>query len=513
MSLTNMNQQLEILYNKYRQQPEVLCKMEEYMNKQFPHALELFVERINRKQELAKQSKIYIDKFLNNPDHQYFYITQSDFFIFYNGEKYNLINEDTIWHTLLSDISTKNQLIPWKHKIKNTAIKKIKETSITSCIPESCTIQYIIQHLTPTLFRSKSEAKYLLTLLGDNILKKSTYISHFSRIESKEFLTCLQDHIQCVLGSQSLPCAKILFKYLNQPYKNCRIINFNDSVKIRTCWEGFIKSHTLDIIAVATHYSHQFKNANNYIMSHCQNTEAIRSISYLSKISADQLISRFIKEWLEPTGDSGVIKWVEMYYLWKSFIRSSCKFPIMPIFIKALKNMLSTKLNYNDHLDIYNMVTSSKLQYVKTFQNFWTDTITEGDDEFEISELWSLYINWIAAKGAKTNDINEEKMYFLIEHFSPTPIVGKIISHVKCNLWDKQEEMEDIINQLKVDYGFCQEEDIPIYKLYKDYCKKILETTSQKTVSKKYFEKYISKIIPSEYIKDNQLLKEYWTNF
>ena len=74
-------------------------------------------------------------------------------------------------------------------------------------------------------------------------------------------------------------------------------------------------------------------------------------------------------------------------------------------------------------------------------------------------------------------------------------------------------EMEDIINQLKVDYDFCQEEDISIYKLYKDYCKRILDTTSKRTVSKKYFEKYISKIIPSEYIKDNQLLKEYWSEF
>jgi len=75
--------------------------------------------------------------------------------------------------------------------------------------------------------------------------------------------------------------------------------------------------------------------------------------------------------------------------------------------------------------------------------------------------------------------------------------------------------MEDIINQLKVDYNFCQEEDISIFKLYKDYCKKILDSSSssKRTVSKKYFEKYISKIIPSEYIKDNRLLKEYWTEF
>ena len=119
------------LDEKYKDQPEVLAKMEEYLNKQFPHALELFVSRINRKQNLEKQSKIYIDKFLNNPETQYFYVHQTDLFIFYNGENYAIINEDSIWHLLLSDISTKEELIPWKHKIKNLAIKHIKEKPIT----------------------------------------------------------------------------------------------------------------------------------------------------------------------------------------------------------------------------------------------------------------------------------------------------------------------------------------------------------------------------------------------
>jgi hypothetical protein len=232
----------------------------------------------------------------------------------------------------------------------------------------------------------------------------------------------------------------------------------------------------------------------------------------MSTVDAEGLISKFVDEWLEPSTGSGEIKWVEMYYLWKSFIKE-CKLPIMPVYIKQLKNRLSTKINYNDTLDLYTMVTSSKLTYVKTFQIFWEQTISEGMDEFEISELWSLYYNWMREKNAKVNGINEEKLHFLIEHFSGSPITGKYVTDIKCSLWDKQAEMEDIINQLKVDYDFCQEEDISIFKLYKDYCKKILDTSSKRTVSKKYFEKYISKIIPSEYIKDNRLLKEYWTEF
>jgi len=309
-----------------------------------------------------------------------------------------------------------------------------------------------------------------------------------------------------------LPINTISFKYQNQPFKDCKIICFNESIKIRSCWNSFLKTHILDIIAVATHYSNQFQSSNNYIETQCQNAETKHTICYLSKTTSEILINKFISEWLEPSTDSGEIKWVEMYYLWKNFIGSECNFPIMPVYIKQLKNALSSKLNYNDSLDLYSMVTSSKLSYVKTFQKFWEQTITEGDDEFEISELWSLYLKWMHLKNAKVCDINEDKMHFLIEHFAGAPIISKVIT-IKCSLWDKQSEMEDIINQLKVDYNFCQEEDISIYKLYKDYCKRILDTTSKRTVSKKYFEKYILKIIPPEYIKDNQLLKEYWTDF
>ena len=35
---------INALHTKYKDRPAILCKMEEYMNKQLPHALDLFVE-------------------------------------------------------------------------------------------------------------------------------------------------------------------------------------------------------------------------------------------------------------------------------------------------------------------------------------------------------------------------------------------------------------------------------------------------------------------------------------
>ena len=82
MSLNKMSLSLNNLYEKYKDQPEVLSKMEEYLNKQFPHALELFVSRINRKQNLEKQSKIYIDKILkqSRKPNTFMFIKQTSLF-------------------------------------------------------------------------------------------------------------------------------------------------------------------------------------------------------------------------------------------------------------------------------------------------------------------------------------------------------------------------------------------------------------------------------------------------
>ena len=512
MNFNVLSEKLEKIYKKYDNQPEIHQKIYNYLDKQLPSALELYVERLNRKKQLEKNSEIYIDKFLNNPEKQYFYIMQSNLFIFYDGVNYTPINEDDIWHTLLSDISSRVELKPWKHKIKNSIIKKIRERVIVQSIPESCTIQNIIQHFTPILFKSKSEVKYFLTLLGDNILKKNSKEVHFARIESRDFILTLADHVQSFMKNNN-PCSTIKFKYHNQNYKYCRLIYFNESIKIKSCWESFLKSNILNLIAVATHYSNQFQSAELYIHKHCKNENVTNSICYMSTIDNNHLIESFSSEWLEKSNDDGEITWVEMYYLWKSFIKSH-HLPIMPVFLRDLKFKLSEKFNYDEVNDSYKMITSSKLMYVKIFQEFWNESIEEGDDEFEVSELWLLYLDWIVNKNIKIKGINEEKMQFLIEHFSQKPIVdGKIISSIKCNLWNKQLEMENILQQVKIDYNFYKEYDVSIYTLYKDYCSKILESDNKKTVSKKYFEKYITRIIPAEYIKDNQLLKEYWTNF
>ena len=144
---------------------------------------------------------------------------------------------------------------------------------------------------------------------------------------------------------------------------------------------------------------------------------------------------------------------------------------------------------------------------------FWEETVTEGEDEFEISEMLMIYLEWLQENemDEEKENIDEEKMKFLINHFSFSKLEGKIIKNIKCSLWNKQEDMREVINQLKIDYNFYQVDDMPIYKLYKDYCEKTLESKDQKICSKNYFANYLAKIIPSQFLQSNKLKKEYWS--
>ena len=62
----------------------------------------------------------------------------------------------------------------WKFKIKTNIIKIIKESCLFSTIPESETIQYILNNIYPNIFKTKNHIKHFLTIVGDNILGKQS---------------------------------------------------------------------------------------------------------------------------------------------------------------------------------------------------------------------------------------------------------------------------------------------------------------------------------------------------
>ena len=150
------------------------AKTESFICQQLPILLQNIeknhAEQAQRITELNAEQDTFIQGFLAS--NRYFYASPTENFFYYDGTNYANVTEDEIIHNVLSSISRDRSLMSWKYKTKSAIMKRIKENAIFTCIPESATIQSVLNSLYPATFATKAEAKYFLTVLGDNMLKK-----------------------------------------------------------------------------------------------------------------------------------------------------------------------------------------------------------------------------------------------------------------------------------------------------------------------------------------------------
>ena len=181
------------LYEKHKKSPKTLEKLLYYVDKQLPALLDKYDAQEKKRIFLEKESKKYINSFFSNPEYQYFYIKNTDTFIEYDGYDYKIIPEDNLWFKILNDITEKKTLLEWKQQIKSKIIDYIKTKKILNSIPESLTIQNMINFFTPILFSNKEKVKYFFAIIGDNILGKLSVNNYFVQEKSKEFFEILEN--------------------------------------------------------------------------------------------------------------------------------------------------------------------------------------------------------------------------------------------------------------------------------------------------------------------------------
>ena len=70
--------------------------------------------------------------------------------------------------------------------------------------------------------------------------------------------------------------------------------------------------------------------------------------------------------------------------------------------------------------------------------------------------------------------------------------------------------MRSTIEELRIQYAFqARPVNVSLYRFYKDY---VSASGSARVVSKKYFEKYINRIIDDQYIQKNRISSTFWLN-
>ena len=545
------------LYEKYSNNQYMSERTHQYICNQLPNVFEnirqTHEKSVIRIEEMTIEQDHFISNFLSN--NQYFYISSTEKFFFYDGIHYKIISEDDILHHVLTSITRDRNLMSWKQLTKKYIMKRIKEHSLLKSIPESDTIQNILNELLANIFTHKNEAKYFLTILGDNIFKKNTDIIHIIDSKAKPFIRELNNICQFLIGSNLSSSFK--YKYHdNHDYNNCRLVKINTNIKNDYLWIPLINNYMLDLICVACHYSIRFNNSDDYVNKHSNNHLFTKNVFYLKDIQPGDMVNTFINEYLQINSSSSNAKnilsnqlftnkeseksavvratqitWKNMQYLWKKFLDTKELPSIM--FLQTLKNLLIERLKdfYDEELDSFIGICSEHLPSIQQFLHFWTETISidENEIDFEIEEIIIIFKQWCETKNETTSTLNDKQILDLIMYYYPDIEIekDKFICKIKCSLWDKQIDIQVALDNLKDilrlkyynEYNNVSNyervtspidgRNISIYDAYNYYCRFFSTINGKLIVSKCYFEKYIMEIL-CEYIIDSKYISSDW---
>jgi len=530
------------LYQKYESDPYMISKITSYICTQLPNICEniklTHYQRALRMEELNTEQDSFIQSFLTN--NQYFYASATDKYFFYDGIQYQIISEDDILHKVLSTISNGRNLMSWKQRTKISIMKRIRENSLIQTIPESETIQTVLDALCPSIFATRNEVKYFLTIIGDNIRRKNTNLIHYIPQTAKNFLRELNSASQFVLGVSLFQTFK--HKFHEHTYSECRLVNINDIVKQDSSWTNLISLHALDIICVACHYSSRYESSDDYLLKHSHDMELTMSVCYLKDKSQVDIVDRFITSYLDIHKNSvdvanvniidtqsirgTQITWKNMQYLWKHYL-DMCGLPSV-MFLLTFKTILTDKLMmyYNKDHDTFIGICSKHLPAIQTFLSFWDETIItdETETEFEIDEVVTLFRKWCELNHQTITTLNDKQILDIIAYFFPAVDIerDKYLAGIRCSMWDKQLDIHIALDSMK---GALREthavterslspsvnRNIAIYDAYIFYCKYYTNTsdTGHLIVSKVYFEKFIFDT-QMQYVIDDKFMSCDW---
>jgi hypothetical protein len=480
-------------------------------------------KRLERTAFLTNEQQIFIQVFLSK--NQYYHLQNNGTFYQYDGKTYKLVTEDDIQYQLLSTISKDRTLMDWKHKTKVNIIKQIKERNIFKSVPETDTIQKIINLMCPAMFSTKSQVKYFLSIIGDCILKKQNDLIFLTKPKTKKILNEL-DHMCYIITGYANVTSNFVTKY-NETYnyQNCRLINIIDTMSVEHLREMFNKNG-LDFLCVAAHYSERYGNSDQYLLS---SEETANYAMYMKNNIQAEIFNKFcsysFEEVLgetENTNKKYSITWKNMHFIWKLFI-SKHSFPSM-IYANNLKKLLKDRYPYNEESDTFYKITSKYLPFVSHFIQFWENTInvTTGGDfdhEIEVDELCGLFKKWIHDNDDITyyaGNTNEHDILKILNHYFPNIeiIDNKYILNVQCNLWDKISDMNQALNSLKNHYNeiiLLNQNSSLLISFDEIYAYYVKHKQIKFTISKLYFEKYLYFKL-ADYIQYDKFVSISWVS-
>lgn len=514
----SLSELISILENKYKDNEYITSRLYHHIETLLPTTLDteykIHKQREERKRELSNKRNEFIERFLHT--HRYFYCNHSELFIYYDGKHFIGYSEDEILHKIHLLIRCEQSLMVWKHKIKNNIMKQIKEKSPFTSIPESETIQFVINSIYPSIFQSRNNAKYFLTIIGESIMsnnnnKKNIYITSPNL---KIFFDEIAEQLDIYFGL-SYPFHNIKYKYYDHDYSLCRLIPFpKKSFLVPYNVTKFI----FDLLCVSTHYYSRYGSSDNFLLK-CGDVELLEYSHFMSNNTPNKIVDMFIESKIKKCV-SGTINTKKILFIWKKFLEEK-NVPNI-ILHGSLKKILREKLVYNSENDNFVDVTSVHLPIVSQFLNFWDTYICEDENEpeIEIDELLHLFrktLNKTIKNTSIESKMTDSLLVELIKHFYPDMeiIEDKYILNAKCSLWDKKEEVKQSLELFKekenskniiiCDNNIRSQSPciFSLYDAYEFYCNS--NVGNECIVSKRYFEK-VSRDLLYDFIDDDGVI-------
>jgi hypothetical protein len=501
------------LFNKYSNNAYILNRLEIYLIN-LPNLLEnenkKHDERVTRINELIMEQDSFYKIFLSK--NQYYYMPYNNIYYEYDGKTYKIIKEDDIHHNLLSTITDEGKLIVWKHKTKQNIIKKIKDRNLLKSTPETYTIQTILSFLN-TIFETKTESKYFLTLIGDCILKKNVNeknLLYFVSPYLKKIITII-DTISHITTGNTIINNFITKYHDSHDLTLYRLIKNNDNKMCHDFIKDLLNKIGIDLLCVAAHYSDRYENAENYLKTKAEDQIKNYTLFFVNN-SIDNILLNFDKEcieFIEYSGEKYTISWKNMHYIWKQYL-ASINIPNV-LYSNTLKDIFKSKYptiqSSNGDITFWSII-SKGLPKFSSFLQFWENHITCVNDnngnQFELDELLTLYKTYCTNMSIPVLS-NETDIIKILNHYFPQVEIddNKYINNILCNLWNKNDEINEMLQDYKTNKLLIIQQDISeelisfdeLYENYKNYCnaKIILCEKNTPVISKQYFEKFIEK--------------------
>jgi hypothetical protein len=288
----------------------------------------------------------------------------------------------------------------------------------------------------------------------------------------------------------------------------------------------------IDLLCVASHYSYRNDNSDNFLMNSVDDNIKNHALFFVNN-SIESIINDFKTQCIEcvnSNNDMHSVSWKNMHYIWKQYL-STNNIPNI-LYSNSLKEMLKTILGHKDTSNgdiVFTGITSKYLPKVGSFLQFWDNHIVivennadsaheyEHEYEYELDELVSLH----KLQNQNTDNyvyLSENDMIKMINHYYHQVEINdnKYVCNILCNLWNKVDELNDMLNLYKTNgkkENDTQDDDQKLismdelYEHYRSYCyaKRTMHEKSTPIISKQYFEKYVQKYL-QHYIKFDKFI-------